>query len=250
MEFIVAYRQRYYSKKKKTRIRSIAVIEKELSLARSSVAQKQTGGNWLDDFNKALSVSGYVEIQEKIDRIKNNPSNYKKLFGIFRTRHLTQKAFHESSDLGGKSAAIFESVHNKHIEKIVPNYDIPALEKELGLAKKRDKEKLVRKRKEQELKARVANAEGKTRLLANSVKNRLSQNHSCPYCGDTLGNGPHADHIYPVAKGGISSDKNMVYVCAQCNIRKRDMTLSAFIRKYKLDRDGIEGRLIKMGKDI
>jgi len=243
----VAYRQRYYSKKKKTRIRSVAVIEKDLAAARACIER----GDFYDALENALSETRYYAIKEEIAKIKNNPSNYKKgLFGLYKTRHLTQQAYIEKSRLETESVNIWRSIDDRIMEEHVPKHSVSSLEEELGLAKKRDKEKLAQKRKEQELKARVANAEGKTRLLANSVKNRLSQNHSCPYCGGTLGGTPHADHIYPVVKGGISSDKNMVYVCAQCNIRKRDMTLFAFVRKYKLDRDEIEERLIKMGKDI
>lgn len=53
----------------------------------------------------------------------------------------------------------------------------------------------------------------------------------------------HADHIYPVAKGGLSTTKNMVYVCAICNKKKSDLTLREFIIKEKLSRDRVERNL-------
>lgn len=100
------------------------------------------------------------------------------------------------------------------------------------------------------VKARLAGHTGKSRLVANSVKKKLRQDHECPYCGEHLGEQPHADHIYPISKGGLSIEENMVHVCAKCNMKKKDMTLYAYIKKYSLDRDRIEETLIAMGKDI
>ena len=78
---------------------------------------------------------------------------------------------------------------------------------------------------------------------------REKQTH-CPYCGGGLGAQPHADHIYPVAKGGLSTIANMVLVCAECNNKKAEHTLTAFIRLYGLDRGAIETRLTELGKDF
>jgi hypothetical protein len=38
-------------------------------------------------------------------------------------------------------------------------------------------------------------------------------------------------------------------VCESCNLKKSDLTLQQFIKKYKLNRDEIEARLADMGKD-
>ena len=72
-------------------------------------------------------------------------------------------------------------------------------------------------------------------------------NEHCPYCGEFISEA-HIDHIYPVAKGGLSTTKNMVRVCSICNMKKKDLTLSQFIRKYKLDREFIEGNLDLLNK--
>lgn len=88
------------------------------------------------------------------------------------------------------------------------------------------------------------------RQLASSVKQNLSKQPWCPYCGGPLGETPHADHIYPVSRGGRSVHTNMVYVCAQCNSMKRDLTLSTFIKMFSLDRGAIEARLETLGKDF
>jgi 5-methylcytosine-specific restriction endonuclease McrA len=106
-----------------------------------------------------------------------------------------------------------------------------------------------RKRKNEAERAAVASAMGKTREHADSVKRSLRKDHDCPYCGGGLGDQPHADHVYPVSKGGRSVAVNMVYVCAACNVKKSDMTLAAFIATYRLDRDAIESRLQRLGKE-
>ncbi len=60
---------------------------------------------------------------------------------------------------------------------------------------------------------------------------------------------PHADHIHPLSKGGRSVAGNMVWVCANCNSMKRDLTLAGFVRKFGLDRQAIENRLQQLGKE-
>lgn len=107
----------------------------------------------------------------------------------------------------------------------------------------------AKKRKAEAERAAVASALGKAREHADRVKRSLRMDHDCPYCGGELGKQPHADHIYPVSKGGRSVAANMVYVCATCNVNKGDMTLAAFIATYRLDREFIESRLQRLCKD-
>jgi 5-methylcytosine-specific restriction endonuclease McrA len=101
-----------------------------------------------------------------------------------------------------------------------------------------------------QLRNRAAQNSAQIRDAAHIIKDRIKAQHCCPYCGGELGDVPHADHIYPVSKGGRSTERNMVYVCAQCNKDKSDLTLSAYIRQFNLDRDAIEARLSRMGKDF
>jgi 5-methylcytosine-specific restriction endonuclease McrA len=119
------------------------------------------------------------------------------------------------------------------------------------LKKEREKEACAdrKKAKQNQQKAVVASAMGKTRDLAAYLKSKLSTEHPCPYCGGELGACYHADHIYPVSKGGQSREENMVNVCASCNLKKRDQTLIMFIKKYDLDRRLIESRLSYLGKE-
>ena len=70
----------------------------------------------------------------------------------------------------------------------------------------------------------------------------------CPYCGLPLGDSIHADHIYPVCRGGLSTIENMVLVCDLCNLSKGDLTLREFMSKNNLDVERIESTLERLGK--
>ena len=93
----------------------------------------------------------------------------------------------------------------------------------------------------------------KTRELAEEVKkeikSQLRKFKVCPYCEGDLGNVPHADHIYPVSKGGLSTKENMVYICQSCNSSKSDKTLNVFIKSKGFDREKVESNLDLLGKD-
>lgn len=99
------------------------------------------------------------------------------------------------------------------------------------------------------LKNKAAETTRRKRTIADSIKKQLSKYPYCPYCFGEIGENPHADHIYPVSKGGESLQKNMVFVCNTCNLNKGDKTLSAFIKKYNLNRDKIEHELDILGKE-
>ena len=48
--------------------------------------------------------------------------------------------------------------------------------------------------------------------------------YKCTYCGDERG--PfECDHVYPLARGGDSSEGNLTTACSPCNRSKRDMTV-------------------------
>jgi 5-methylcytosine-specific restriction endonuclease McrA len=96
----------------------------------------------------------------------------------------------------------------------------------------------------------AARAEANSRKLAKTVRRALASPNQCPYCGESLGDLPHADHIYPISKGGLSVETNMVLVCADCNQKKSDLTLAAFVAAFSLNRDEIEARLRGLGKDF
>jgi len=99
----------------------------------------------------------------------------------------------------------------------------------------------------------IAAYQGKSRRLADQVKSKLKEqihiDPYCPYCGGDIGDAPHCDHIYPVSKGGHSRPGNMVFICADCNSKKTDLTLAQFIKKYNFQRVEVEQKLEKLEKD-
>ncbi|MGA2619664.1 MAG: HNH endonuclease signature motif containing protein [Thermoguttaceae bacterium] len=119
------------------------------------------------------------------------------------------------------------------------------------LAAKEASAKAKQARKEQ-LEAAAAAHFGKTREEADKIKRRLQDQVSlyanCPYCNGAMDGTLHADHIYPVVKGGLSTTENMVFVCESCNLKKHDKTLREFILQTGYDRDRIERALHQLGK--
>ncbi len=103
---------------------------------------------------------------------------------------------------------------------------------------------------EQLEKARISALLNRARSGAQEIRLVLPRNHQCPYCGGPLGSAPHADHIHPVAKGGLSTRQNMVYICIDCNFKKSHMTLTAFAAKEGRDLAGILARLRALGKEF
>jgi 5-methylcytosine-specific restriction endonuclease McrA len=97
----------------------------------------------------------------------------------------------------------------------------------------------------------AARDSGRMRERGWRVKKKLMLKQAeCPYCGSDLGDRPHADHIYPVSKGGLSIEANMVLACESCNNKKGTLTLQAFIKAFALDRDAVEERLRQLRKDF
>jgi 5-methylcytosine-specific restriction endonuclease McrA len=112
---------------------------------------------------------------------------------------------------------------------------------------------LSKRKKQQEkvdnLKAIAATNQKQSRSLASNIKQRMVKNELCPYCGNALDGRNHLDHIYPISKGGRSTERNMVWVCGSCNIRKGDLTLAAFIKNNNLNRIQVEKNLESLGKE-
>ena len=109
---------------------------------------------------------------------------------------------------------------------------------------------LRKQEKQNQHRAAAAKNANENRRVGTSIRRQLEQSEECPYCGDPLGSDPHCDHIYPVAKGGRSTRRNMVWVCSACNLKKGDQTHAFFIKCYDLDREGIEERLAHLGKEF
>lgn len=115
-------------------------------------------------------------------------------------------------------------------------------------AKKLEKEKIVKEQAERNA-ALAAEAAGKTRRRAQTIRQqlhkRIGEADICPYCGLVYDvKAAHADHIYPVSHGGLSTASNMIIVCRDCNRQKSNLTLREFIEKYThICREEVELRL-------
>ena len=248
-----------YRKRNKKRIRSVKVLEAEI-LDHDERYKKHL--LWNDRNEKYFKRRQHYcsKIADKIWEIKKTEQSYKKTFGLFQSNEMTEEATKKLHEL-----ELQMSVAEKKALLDVPALDFPFeeypnnrrmysdwtdisyyLARELEQARLKE----AKKEKARTLKARVAQADNKTRKIATSVKLRLPQNHLCPYCGNHLGDNPHADHIYPVSRGGLSTLVNMVYACASCNKKKKANTLKMFIDEFELDRSSIENRLTDLGKEF
>lgn len=230
----------------------------------------------------SFKVTGKQNIELK-NRILNNKNNYKKgVKYIFKKKlkdnfqKILESIYNDLNNninfiddkLRGVTLDVFDSNRfeegvNILIERLngsIKNYykDIDILKKEFFNRKTRflrkeeiAQEKIAKQKrkqeKEEQIKGLAHQKKEKARQLASILKSKVEINETCPYCGEIIME-PHVDHIYPISKGGLSTKKNMVMVCSSCNLKKRDLTLSQFIRKYNLDRDFIETNLLALNK--
>ncbi|QWD18697.1 HNH endonuclease [Polynucleobacter paneuropaeus] len=195
------------------------------------------------------------EIYKKIAELRKSTQVKKGLMGnIFGSTEITPEAQRQISTLNIEQESLMAKISGSHW-KAVKSQSSKASYRDAKLAflEKIDARIALLERKKdnlESLKNRAAKTSDEVRLIASSVKKKLDKNDECPYCGEWISDVGHADHIYPVSKGGRSLKKNMVYVCAQCNLKKKDMTLTMFIKKFDLDRDSIEDRLQALGKEF
>ena len=244
-----------YSRKK--RVRTVATIEKEIDAFRDRYRKhllwEERNRRYQEKRQQYCS-----EIEERIRELERSPDSYTKRFGIFRTNVLTTLAESRLRALKHQ----FVKAESK-ARKEVPELDFPyemypnnrstksdwKIIPEL-LQKELEKAKPIQAQKDRlnTIKARAAKADGRSRSIAKAVKNKIALTEKCPYCGGSIGNEPHADHIYPVSLGGLSTPENMVYVCRACNTKKRNKTLAKFSDENGLNRGAIEKRLKSLGK--
>lgn len=133
--------------------------------------------------------------------------------------------------------------------------DADCIDRVLLSAMLEEKKQVDSKKQEQhhELKAKAKAYDDEQREYAKSIRNKIKhQLHeypNCPYCGvPLLIPQAHADHIYPIAFGGLSTTKNMVFVCQDCNKKKKTRTLREFIKEFGLDEEFVFQNLEKLKK--
>lgn len=207
---------------------------------------------WVSYQKKAVNSIEYTRLQNNVKRENelaqnHNKERYLELIEI-STFNDDDHMKHIWSKIRG-CCEKDESLRNHYLSLQLKKENAWILEKE-----KREKIKKLREKHQekqvQERNAMLARANQETRLLGAKVKFRLSRDHDCPYCNGELGLNPHADHIIPVAQGGLSVEHNMVYVCQPCNSSKSDLTLFEFTDKKNLDYLAIIQTLKRLGKRV
>jgi 5-methylcytosine-specific restriction endonuclease McrA len=203
----------------------------------------------------------YEESQKERESIDIKISNLKKIkeprpgfvSAIFGSKQTPPEVLAKINDLE-KSKDLIDIAESRNITFEYENTidKIKHEERNLELIKKCIQINLnsSKESKRQSLINKAAENAEKKRKIAGNIKKHLVENEWCPYCGIRLSDDKHADHIYPIAKGGESTIKNMVFVCVNCNSKKKDMTLQMFIKKFQLDRNKIEKTLEEMGKEF
>ncbi len=204
--------------------------------------------------------------QERLASLKSCPTARKNpIHAFFSANPFTDDALSQIAplemEIARRLAAIPEdvSVRQRQVEWEIEKFTRTLAEYEAALEphirkeerlEAAQKKKLIQKQRIADLRAAAARNANEARRVAAQVRRRIERQKQCPYCGGSLQDNAQADHIYPLSKGGMSVERNMVFVCLPCNGKKTDLTLAAFIRRFGLDRGSIEERLTSMGKDF
>lgn len=193
-------------------------------------------------------------IMDQINILKNDRENYKSILGIFQRSELLDSVSSQVNHL--QDLIRQKEINMKYKIKVVDycpdtynTYKISTLQSQVIRYQTFLDRKLKKTENLDHIKALAATATKTSRELSRQVKKKI-KNQNCPYCGVTLFSDYHTDHIYPDSKGGHATVKNLVNVCSSCNLKKGAMTLTAFIKKYDLDRDYIEQNFEALGKDF
>jgi 5-methylcytosine-specific restriction endonuclease McrA len=213
---------------------------------------------------KYQSLSNQNKLEKEIFLIRrdsNNWENGKGIFnGMFADKVLTPKAEELILGLQLERKPLSYEFDEQHKEELNRQLELlnfrkirynvlDALTKRIKNFEYAKAQKESKKRQLEELKVRAAANESDIRKIAESVKDKLFISDVCPYCGLTMSAGNfHADHIYPVSKGGQSRVSNMVLCCSECNLKKKALTVREFALKYRMDRAEIERRLEMQNK--
>jgi 5-methylcytosine-specific restriction endonuclease McrA len=185
-----------------------------------------------------------AEINQRIEFLESQKQSKSMLFGLIKIEGIPYVAKREIQSLQDKRGELYKESYKYTIDAnhLTDTEDRLAKAKRESLKIQRE---LARRQKSADKLAKE-----RARDVAGILRKTLTMQPWCPYCGGQLGLAPHADHIYPISKGGKSVIENLVFVCSDCNNRKRDLTIAMFIRKYALDRGVIEGRLEQLGKEF
>jgi 5-methylcytosine-specific restriction endonuclease McrA len=225
--------------------------------------------------NTEKQIAKAQELRSKASALLDDPKNQKYVLGVFKTgpqaeilkkaqelraeAEKIERSWQKSGDEAFDSILGFRLIDEIEFEIVDKRKSIrqvrsaiAAIDKaERAVARERraaekaqiEKEKIERQK-------ALAQAHLKNvRAVAANLRLQLARSHSCPYCFGPLGDSPQADHIHPVVKGGLSTQRNMVFVCVPCNSKKKELTLNQFIDAFSLNRDKVLSALRVLGKD-
>jgi len=178
-------------------------------------------------FEKKVELHNYIIMQEELikvsekERIETKKYLAEKTITLTHLINLAEKYTEEINNIDNQIKKIKSAISNKQKKSILDS-------------------KL----------SKAAAIDNKLRQDIYKFKSRIKVTINCPYCNELLGNDIHLDHIYPVAKGGLNIEENLVYCCQKCNALKSSKSLKIFCNLNNLDYSEITERLHKLGKHV
>lgn len=198
---------------------------------------------YLDD-KYPLSCKSKIEECQRLSNRYNEHSV--KMFAL-----IDEKSSKLKSTLYFKYRDPYISINGIKMRVEIERWSIAEVQTEIY---KKEQEEKQAKEEVNILKARVTDKVKTIRKQAkkyDDIESQIKKFSRCPYCGCTLyKSDSHLDHIYPISKGGLSVESNLVFVCTKCNQSKTNLTLRNFIRKEKLDENLVYERLEILKKDF
>lgn len=236
--------------------------EKNKEMIREPIRKRQselydylmTSKTWFGGFEAKIGYSVY--------RLSHTAKPAYEEYLALQKKWSDLKLYHESGPLPARIPHIAKKkppseytvlrISGASVRVLYKKFSIEQVDEEI---KKREAELLKQKEKFQEIRARAAANESETRAQAKKFRSDFESQmrlvNGCPYCKASLNiSDAHLDHIYPVAKGGLSTKKNLVFVCSSCNLKKKKHTLRVFVRESVYDFEEIALRLEMLAKDF
>ncbi len=213
--FLVNYYESVYAEEAKSEILKIKQMRIQIPL-------REYSGFFCESFTDCDEFIACINLHKDFNS-GNGWGRYERMLkGCNPLINITKNGEIEDNEILEKLVSLKGRLEDALPETVLREAEKKNKEKEKKLRDAKAVEsKLEKQASKQRQKAAAAAHFGKTRTLAKGVRKLiLDQVHIlpiCPYCGEALGDEPHADHIYPVSHGGLSTTENMVFICSTCN---------------------------------
>lgn len=162
-----------------------------------------------------IKTQNKIYRMNNIEKIKNKSREfYAKNRNIILEK--TKSYYHNNKS---KAIACRVSWRRRNRKKVA---EASALWRSLNPEKVKNAQKDYENSHKSEIKARSHNRRLNNSKLSPGIFKKLLklQRGKCACCGLPLGNNPHLDHIFPLARGGDNSDGNIQLLRARCNLQK------------------------------